>query len=323
MANPAKKIARRWRSVKTTSGFRKLVTYLIFVGIATLFWFILALNDNIQDDFDVKLEFTNVPDSVTFITVPPEEIHVAVRDQGASILRRALFVTPKLHINFRDYAKDGKLIYGKSELNAGLKGLFGAGATLVSTSIDNLSLDYTTLPGKRIPVVVSADFSAAVGKVIYGQPSSTPKSVTVYGTRDVLDTITRVFTEKIVRTNLEDSKDLSVRLKNVSGARIEPETVKVHVNVEMLVRKEANVTIKAEHLPAGMDILLFPSTATVEYFIPMSCFNRDDVAPEVSVDVRELQASSKRLPLHLGASPKDMLNIRVLTDSVEYTLVRN
>ncbi len=228
-----------------------------------------------------------------------------------------------MHINFKDYAKEGQLRYSKSELNAGLKQIFGGSASMISTSIDSLNLNYTTLPGKRIPVDVSSDITTAAGKVIYGKPIAIPQNVLVFSTRNVLDTITRIFTEKITQKNLEETTEISVKLRNIPGVRLEPAIVKVKINVETLVQKKATVNVKIHNIPPGLDILLFPSNVVVEYFVPMSNFNRSDYLPEVNVDYRDLQAGSNRLPLHIGSKSSEMFNIKLLTDSVEYTLVKN
>lgn len=324
MRNRLENIRTGWQSVKTTSGFRKLLTFLVFVVISTLFWFILALNDNIQDDFEVKVNIYNVPDSVTFINIPPAEIHVVVRDRGTSLWRNGLFARPTLDINFRDYSEDGIFSVNKAELSAGLKNIFGANANLISTSLDSLKLTYTTLPPRRVPVVVVSDLSASVGKVICGKAQVIPGSVSVYSSRAALDTVTRVFTEKIVRHDLEESTELSVRLHSIPGVRIEPSAVKVKIDVEMLVRKEATVNVKIDNLPAGMDLLLFPSSAKVEYYVAMSNFNRDDVIPDIRVDYNDIQEGKKRIGLKVNHhQQRGIINLKTLTDSVEYTLVRN
>lgn len=158
--NMSERIAKArtfWRSVKSTVGFRRLLTYLVFVAIAALFWFILALNDNIQDDFEVRVNITGVPDSVTFINLPPERIHVTVRDKGTDLWQNGVFGRPSMNLNFRDYADNGVFRLNRSEVNAELKHIFGQQATLISTSLDSLRLQYTTLPGKRVPVVPQTD----------------------------------------------------------------------------------------------------------------------------------------------------------------------
>lgn len=323
MIKRIKKIRDKWRNVKAKRGFRKFLTFLIFVFIAALFWFILALNDNIQDDFEVRVNITNVPDSVTFINIPPASLHVAVRDRGTNLWRNGVFSRAQLNINFKDFSNSGLFRVSHAELYAGLKNVFGSSAAILSTSIDSLRLNYTTLPGKRLPIVVTEDFKAAVGKIIKGRPMAVPKNVVLYGPREIIDTATRVFTHRITRHNLEETSEFEVALNPIKGARIEPAMVKVKVNIEPLVRKQSSPMIQIDNVPEGLDLLLFPNTAKVEYYIPMSKFGNDEEIVELHVDFRDLKESSSRLPVRIGASSPSAVNIRLLTDSVEYTLVRN
>lgn len=309
--------------MKATQGFRKFLTFLIFVVVAALFWIILALNDNLQEDLTVRVNVYNIPDSVTFITDPPKEIHVMVRDRGTNLWRNGVFSHPAIDLNFKEYGHDGTFAVSKGELTAGLKKAFGQTATIISTSIENLRLVYTTSPGKRVPVDVTMDLTAAVGKVITGKPGVSPSGVLVFGSRDALDTIGKVFTEKLRGENLEESKKFTVKLRKIPGVKIDPSTVEVTVNVEQLVRKEVRVNIQIDNKPEGSDLLLFPSTATVEYYLPMSKFGKYDEKIDVRVDYRDMEAGSGRLPLHLGRHDPQLENIRLLDDDVEYTLVKN
>ncbi|MDE6272870.1 MAG: hypothetical protein K2M31_07670 [Muribaculaceae bacterium] len=312
-----------WKNVKATQGFRKFLTFLIFVVVAALFWFILALNDNLQEDLTVRVNVYNIPDSVTFISDPPKDIHVMVRDKGTNLWRNGVFSHPTIELNFKEYGHDGIFEVSKGELTAGLKKVFGQTATLVSTSIDNMRLVYTTSPGKRVPVDVTMDLTASVGKVITGKPVVKPGGVLVYGSRDALDSISRVYTEKLRGENLEESKKFTVKLKKIPGVKIDPSTVEVTVDVEQLVRKQVRVNIQIDNKPEGSDLLLFPSTANVEYYLPMSKFGQIDEKIDVRVDYRDMEAGSGRLPLHLGRHNSALENIRLLDDDVEYTLVKN
>lgn len=317
------KITKMWKDVKAKDGFRKFLTYLVFVVIAALFWWILALNDNIQDDVEVRLNVFNVPDSVTFISDLPTDIHVMVKDKGTNLWRNGVFGKTTLDLNFREYAQDGVMVVNAGEMTACLKKTFGQSAVIISSSLDSLRFAYTTLPGKRVPVEVVADLTTSAGKVISGKPKVTPSAVTVYSTRDVLDTITRVFTDKLRVGSLEEPAKFTVKLRKLPGAKTEPSTVEVAVNVEPLVRKQVAVNIQIDNVPAGEDLLLFPSKANVEYYVPMSRFGRNDDVMEVRVDYRDLENGSKHLPVRLGRHSRGLENIRILDENVEYTLVKN
>lgn len=319
-----KKMRMAWKDVQDSTGFKKSLIFLVFVAIAALFWFILALNDSVQDDFEVKVNIYNVPDSVTFITIPPQKIHVMVRDQGTNLWRNGVFGNAQVNIDFKDFSSDGQFKMRHSELTAALKNVFGPSASLLSSSVDSLSLTYTTLPGKRVPVVVSANLSTAVGKIISERPTVTPSSVVVYSIRSVIDTISKVYTEHFSRQNLEETIDVPVKLQGMPNVRMEPSAVNVKVEVEPLVKKRATVNLQVQNLPEGMDLLLFPSVANVEYYLPMSRFNAtSDDRIEVSVDFEDIHDDVRKLPVNLVYQDQNLLNLQVLTDSVEYTLVRN
>lgn len=309
--------------MKTKDGFRKFLTYIVFVVIATLFWLILSLNDNIQDDFDVRVTIRNVPDSVTFITDPPSSIHIVVRDRGTILWRTGLFSRPSVELNFRDFASDGVFKVSKSELNAELKDIFGSGANIISSSIESINISYTTQPGRKVPVYVIADFSSEAGKIIYGKPLVTPASVEIFTTRVEMDTISKVFSEKIVKNDLKESTEFRVKLKSIPGVKMKPEYVVVKVKVETLVKRQSTVNINVDNLPEGFDLLLFPSVANVEYYVPMSDFSNSEKVPEVSVNFNDLELGSKKLAPYIGRYSRDMVNVVLLTDSIEYTLVRN
>lgn len=323
MTLQSKEIRSYWRKVRAKNGFRKLLTFLIFVVVSALFWFILALNDVIQDDVEVAIKVTNIPDSATFIQDPAREIHVLVRDKGTSLWRNAIFSKAEVEFNFREYASDGVFYISHGDLTSGVKKIFGQSASVISMSMDSIRLDYTMLPPRRVPVEVCMDITPAMGKVISSRPVVEPSGVQIYSTREGLDTITRVLTDKLRAQNLEEPKTFTVKLKKIPGVRIEPSEVKVQVNVEALIRRQITVPIQIDNVPEGEDLLLFPSTAKVEYYIPMSKFGSGEEVIEVRVNYRDLENGLKRLPLRLGHCSKDVENARILDSSVEYTLVQN
>ena len=150
-------IRTRWQKLRSSRGFRNVLLYLVFVAIAGSFWLIMSLNDNSQKTFAVQLRLYNVPDSITFIEDLPTRLHVTVRDRGTSLRR------PTLEINFREYADRGVFRYSAADLYSTLRHTFGASAQVTSVSIDSLHCTYTSLPGRRVPLRVLCDVTAAPG----------------------------------------------------------------------------------------------------------------------------------------------------------------
>lgn len=297
---------------------------MTFIVIASLFWFIMALNDSVQANVAVNIKIANKPDSVTFISDVPKTLHVEVSDKGTGLMRVAWFHTPTVNISFPELASGGQLVCSRTDLMAALKTALGGNATIISSSIDSLRLNYTDRPGKSVPVQVALQTSAKAGFVVYGSPKSDPPRVTVYGPREILDTLTRVFTKTYVEQNLSDSRSFTAELSAIRGARIIPSSVSIRINVEPLVVKEEMITVVAENVPAGENLLLFPSKVHASFYVPMSDFSSEEVPVRAVVDYYDVSTHrSARLPLHLEINEgSNAISPTLHTDSVEYTLIK-
>lgn len=297
--------------------------FLIFVCIAAIFWFFMALDDEMQQGEEVRLVIDNVPDSVTFINLPPEKVRLTVRDKGSNLLKAKVSGQSDLHLNFEEFAVDGIFRVSSSRLHAAVRHLFGSQASITSVSPDSLVLRYSDTPGRRVPVNVVYDVTTVPGMVLEGKPEVSSPTVLLVGGANI-DTVYRINTAKITLRKLDKSKTVNVELEQIPGARVMPSAVKVTFNVEQLVRKESEVSVTADNIPLGQDILFFPSRVKVAYYVPMSKYNT-----ETSGDIRvvasfnEAQASSTdKVSVHVVSQAPFMKNMELLTDSVEYTMVR-
>ncbi len=318
-----KSLRERWKGIRNSVGFHNFLLFLAFVAVASLFWLILSLNDSVTRTFDIRLRIDNVPDTVTFITDPPAEFHVTLRDKGTNLLRNGFVKRPQLAINFRDFADKGVFRFTRTDMSTALKSTFGNSAQILVQSLDSLNLVYTTNKGKRVPIVVRADLKAAPGCVLADTPEPLEKAVMVYSSSDILDTITRVYTEKIMRRNLSETTEIAVKLQTIAHAKITPATVKVKIPVEPLVKKESITTVHAENVPDGESLLLFPTRIQITYYVPMSLFNSDLVPVDVSVDYMDLKRTANdKIPVRIRSAADYVISPELSVDSVEYTLVK-
>lgn len=297
--------------------------FLVFVVIATIFWFITALNESVSQSYEVQFSIRNIPDSVTFITDPPTDFHVSLRDKGTNILRSGVFKNPVIDVNFEDYARNGVFRISASDLNAEIKADIGSNASISGISIDSLRLYYTDQPGRRVPILVQSDLTAASGYVISGSPTPVKGSVLAYSIRDEADTLRRVYTKKVVKKDLSQSIVVTVPIIAPANVKLIPSEIEVRINVEPLVRKETYIRVDVDNLPAGEGLLLFPNSVPVSFYVPMSRFNDDSFPIRVYVDYQDTyKTPGSRIPLYLVDSSGSIINPTLSTDSVEYTLVK-
>lgn len=299
--------------------------FLVFICVSALFWFILALNDSAQTHFNVSLKINNRPDSVTFISDVPEKIHVTVSDKGTNLWRNGYLKHPSVSIDFKEYSNDGVLRYSYNDLINSLRETFGGSATITSVSLDSLQLFYTTNPGKRVPVYVSCHVYPAVGSTMEGSVQATPGSVSIYGDKEVLDTIRYVSTEPITLRDISETTDMEVKLRRIKNTKVEPSKVVLTIPIEPLVRKQAMVTLETKNVPEGEELLLFPSKVPVEYYVAMSRLNDDeDQNIHLIVDFLNVNDSkNNKLKVEVASFPDRLKNLTIQTDSVEYAVVKD
>lgn len=316
-------VAKEWNQIKTSSWFHNILMFLIFIAIAAVFWLVVAINDDITETFEVKINIQNVPDSVTFINDPPSDMHVTFRDKGTNILRTGVIKHPTVNIDFREYARNGVLRLSNADISAELKKGLGGMALISSFSIDSIRSYYTTEPGKRVPVVVQSNVTAASGYIISGTPVPETKTVLIYSVHEENDTISHVLTQRLQKKDLSQSTVFDVNLLPIPNVKIVPSAVKIKVNVESLVHKEAYISIDPLNVPQGQKLLLFPSSVPVSFFVPMSKFNDENPNIHVVIDYNDIKSGpTDMLPVRISASSSDYVNVTLKTDSVEYTLIR-
>ncbi len=317
------KIKENWESVKTSSHFRNFLLFLLFLCIAGFFWVISSMNDRVQMNMDVSLSIINKPDSVTFINLPPEKIHVTITDKGTSLFRSSMMRTPILELNFKEFSSNGIFRISNTEFYSLLRNKFGSNAQISTLSVDSLRLVYTTLPPKIVPVDIIADLSAANGYVVIPKLESSAKVVKVYSTsQDILDTINKINTVKLMKSGISQNTTIRTQLHSYKNIRVEPDYTEVGVSVEPLVCKQVQVEIKPMNVPESESMLLFPSMVKLEVFVPMSRFNDKLEDAELQASYFDIKRGRHKLPVKVTHVPSYCVNPSVIPDSVEYTIIR-
>ncbi|MBD5232496.1 MAG: YbbR-like domain-containing protein [Bacteroidales bacterium] len=310
--------------LRDSGRLRNIAIYAGFVAVAFVFWCILALNEEAQTDFPVRVRITDVPDSVTFLTDPPEVIHVSVRDRGTHLLRLRLMQEAEIKLSFREFASDGNMRISSRALLTHMRPLFGQGSTMSIVSPDSISIPFTTMPGKLVPVRVMSDIVPELGRVVSGNPKLSTRQVKVFALRHVLDTITFIPTEQIVARGVTDSFTRDVKLKTSAGVRVEPASVQVTFTVEPLENRHVNVPVRQINVPASESLVLFPDKVEVSYLVPMS---RGDVPASQFSVVADYQTitspSAARMPVVIANVPPGVASASLQADSVEFTIIRH
>lgn len=293
----------------------------MFVCIAFVFWLLLSLDNEVQRDFDVPLSVTDCPDSVTVISGIPPSISVSVKAKGSQLLRFLWAKQlPPFKLKFTEYLRNNSQFYvNRSRLDGKLREYFGGGVQIVTCRPDSLKMVFTSRPGQKLPLKISADVHPKLQYIVSGQITASTDSVTVYSLNGIPNNLKEIQTEPLIKNDLKDTTRFEVKIKPLAGMRIVPNVVTVTVPVEPLIVKKRTVTVEAVNVPENVSIVLFPGSVEISYLVPMSDYSTE-VPIKVYADYNVTAQKVTRLPLTVSMQPGIAHNVSLAVDSVEYIL---
>lgn len=318
-----KTLIRRGRVLIHSSRGKDVLIYSLFLLVSYGFWVIMSLNDDSQRDLEVKIEITDVPADIVFVSDVPKSLQVNVRDKGTTLAGYYWNGVPSLKLSydeFTTYPLKDRIAFPEQELTARVRSLFSSSSQIVSIRPDSLSLVYTDRPGATAIVVPDVQVVPSPQCVISGPITVSPDTVTVYSARHLSAMPASVKTMTLSRSNLKDTLVAEVRIHPESGVRVVPDRVTITVPVEPLIAKSRIVPITLLHgtSTSTHDVVMFPSQVTVSYLLPMSLYSSENAVITVNADF--YNRSGKKIPLTLGAIPDYYRGVSLSTDSIEYLI---
>ncbi len=307
--------------LRTVKG-RNALTFLVFLAISAVFWVLMALNDEVQHDYRLKLKIAGFPDNMTIISGANPTVSVSVKDKGSALMKFTWNTQPELTVNYDEFSKAGdhNLLMTQAQLNSAVRNIFGSSATIIAVRPDSLSLHYTTNPGVPVKVRIDADVRPAPSAVAFGRVTLSTDTVMLYSNSKERSRIKTLTTQPIILTGLTDTAHVSAALIVPPGMRAVPSQIKVTIPIEPLVTKTRKVEIAQRNVPAGKRLVTFPSMAEVDYLLPKSLYNSDASPVKAVVDFSAYRPGGKKLPVTVLPLPNYYRFVSVRPSEVEFVI---
>lgn len=319
--NPRQLYDKVKEGLRTVKG-RNALTFLVFLAISAVFWVLMALNDEVQHDYRLKLKLAGFPENMTIISGANPTVSVSVKDKGSALMKFTWNTQPELTVNYDEFSKAGdhNLLMTQAQLNSAVRNIFGSSATIIAVRPDSLSLHYTTNPGVPVKVRIDADVRPAPSAVAFGRVTLSTDTVMLYSNSKERSRIKTLTTQPIILTGLTDTAHVSAALIVPPGMRAVPSQIKVTIPVEPLVTKTRKVEISQRNVPAGKRLVTFPSMAEVDYLLPKSLYNSDASPVKAVVDFSAYRPGDKKLPVTVLPLPNYYRFVSVRPSEVEFVI---
>ena len=312
------------RNFLFSSANREFLTFFFFLVLSSIFWLMTALNETYEREVSVPADLVNVPKNVVITGDMEDTVRVTVRDKGFALLAYIYGegVRP-ININFQSFVtrQSGYGVVPSQELMKMVNQRFSGASKVVQVKPDRLDFYYNYGQSRQVPVKMAG--IVVPGKSFYlARTRFWPETVTVYGSKQTLDSLRYVKTVPINITNFNDTVVKTVALEKIKGVKIVPNIVRIGLYPDILTEETIEVPVTAVNMPEGKVLRSFPQRVTVNFIVGASMFrsiSSDQFA--VVVDYNELiEHPSDKCNIHLRQCPQGVRNARLQMTQVDYLI---
>lgn len=303
----------------------KFLTFLFFLLISGLLWFIIKLSDEYTTQTAFTVVYTNAPVN-KWVATSEQKVNLSFVADGFVTLRHNLVRNPyrmvEIPLDEVPYRLEGgnTYSYASQYVAERVADWLGVPSGNVTVNDDKQYFNMEDLQQKELPVQVPLEVKTQRQYLVYGDPIVEPAMVMVYGPKSVLDTMEVIRTEPFSSTgaNADIAKTLDVDYCGgaVQGAVT---TVRVTVRVEQFTETVVEVPVTVTD---SLQVRFFPETMSVKCVVPIRDFaTLSPAAFTVLADTAQLHLRQPLLDIKLVKTPEHVQVVKTEPDQVEYLIV--
>lgn len=303
----------------------KVLTFLVFLVISAVLWFLIKLTKEYTSQTSFFVTYTEVPVN-KWVSTSQQAVKLSFVADGFITLRHNLvrkqYRTITIPLNEVTYRLEGGNTYSYSSQYVAERVADWLGVPTGSVTIndDKQFFNMEDLQSKELQVRVPLDVKTQRQYQVYGQPHATPSSITVYGPKNMLDTMTAVYTATLHAVNASEDVVQTLALDLYDGAvRSDVTAVEVLVDVEQYTEIDIEVPVKATD---RRNLRFFPETVKVKCMVPIKEYASINGALfRVLADTAQLHQLQPLLDVKLVQVPENVQVLKIEPEQVEYLIV--
>ena len=303
---------------------REFLIFLFFFALSGAFWLMMRLNETSEQEVRVVVRYTNIRKNAVLTSGETDTLRVTISDKGFNIIS---YLYGQVHrpqeIDFAAFANaDGTGIVGSSEVKKIVSKELLASTKIISIKPDRLTFFYNNGESKRVPVLFKG---TATPQQLYfvSEKKVTPDSVTIYASRQRLDSIKAVYTEEHNYSNLRDTLIVTTNIAAINGVKTIPDRVNVTFVTDVLAEVRIdNIPIEGINMPDNKVLRTFPAKTSVHFVTGTKRYRNISTADfRIVADYAEFgKSTSQKCNIYLTTMPKGISNPRLEVSQVDYLI---
>lgn len=304
----------------------KLLTFLVFLLISTALWFLIKLTKDYSSQTVFTVNYTEVPVN-KWISTPDQRVKCSFEADGFATLRHHMVRKHKrvveIPLDEVSYRLEGGSTYSYSSQYVAerIADWLGIPASNVTMNEDKQFFNMEDLQSKEVAILVPLDVKTQRQFSVYGTPQVTPAMVTVFGPKNLLDTMTAVYTEPLHAVDANEDIVRTLKIDYYGGAvRAEEKMAEVLVDVEQYTEIDIEVPVKTTD---SLTLRFFPETMKVKCMVPIKDYaSITGNSFRVIADTAQLHQRQPLLDIKLDQVPEHVHVLKTEPKQVEYLIIK-
>lgn len=303
---------------------REFLIFLFFFAIAGVFWLLTTLNETTEQEVKITVRYVNVPKNAVITSPEVDTLRVTVADKGINLL--SFLYGGQRHqvsVDFQRYAHSaGSGSVGQSDLLRLVAKELPASSKVNSIKPEKFVFYYNYGERKQVPVRMRGQ---VVPEKLYfiSDTIVEPDSVTIYASRQKLDSISVVYTEQLNFTDWHDTLIVKPYLQKLTGVKVIPEQVCFTFITDVLTEESIEgIPVVGINMPEGKVLRTFPAKVRVRFVTGMKRYQQLSPADFLVVaDYNEFSKSqSPKCNIYLRRSPSNISRAKLEVQQVDYLI---
>ena len=303
---------------------KEFVVFLVFLALSGIFWFLTTLNQVYEREFNIPVSVVGIPKNAVLTSEETDTVRMTIRDKGITLLTYMYGdILKKVQVSFKTYSKsNGTGVITASELQKLVYQQLANGSRITSVKPEKLEFYYNYGAKKKVPVRWSGrvipEEMFFISRVAYH-----PDSITIYASREKLDSINVIYTEPLNYANFRDTLTANCELAKIKGVKMIPDNVKVTFFTDVLTEEQIEgVPIKAVNMPVGKSLRTFPAKVNISFVTGVSVYrNLKPTDFVVVADYNEIiNHPTEKCHIYLKSVPRGISRARLEIGMVDYLI---
>lgn len=298
-------------------------SFLFFLFFAVIIWFFVQFSKVYNEIVEIPVEYINVPPDKLLTSGNPPVLKLRMEENGFKIAWYSFF-PPTLNIDLsRAVAEDGKLVYVMDEHRNDILSQLEIDFENSQFVKDVLRIGFQQKEKKTLPVVSRIEISFAAGYSAAEALELEPDSVQVTGPDKLLDTLTRLYTNKLSLTKVKEdlSGKISIDTTGLKNLNVYNPVLQYSVDVEKFTEGSVQIPIELINVPRDLNVVIFPKETLLFYQVTLKDYNRVTASDfRIVADFSQVKENQDFLIPQIVKRPAFTTNLRLNEKRIQFII---